>query len=106
MRLLRAETLRLRGWAPKSGWLAWRNYDFQLTTYAVLLTLFGLAMAYSNSVGADPRVAVTLGSPFVRSAHVGGHRGGGSRPDHGASTTSGFARSRGRSTSSTSACSF
>ncbi len=65
MKLLQPETLRLRGWAPKAGWLAWRNYDFQLTTYAVLLTLFGLAMAYSNTVGSTHE-AVTLSSPFVR----------------------------------------
>jgi cell division protein FtsW (lipid II flippase) len=65
MRLLQPETLRLRGWAPKAGWLAWRNYDFQLTTYAVLLTLFGLAMAYSNTVGIN-HAPVTLNSPFVR----------------------------------------
>jgi rod shape determining protein RodA len=65
MSILRAQTLRLRGWAPKVGWLAWRNYDFQLTTYAVLLTLFGLAMAYSNSVGSTHE-ALTLNSPFVR----------------------------------------
>ncbi len=65
MRLMHAETLRLRGWAPKAGWLAWRNYDFQLTTYGVLLTLFGLAMAYSNTVGSD-NSPVTLGSAFVR----------------------------------------
>jgi len=56
----------LRGWAPKAGWLAWRNYDFQLTTYAVLLTVFGLAMAYSNSV-TTTHAALSLGSPFVRS---------------------------------------
>jgi rod shape determining protein RodA len=66
MSILRGETLRLRGWAPKAGWLAWRNYDFQLTTYAILLTLFGLAMAYSNSVGSS-HVPLTLSSPFVRS---------------------------------------
>jgi rod shape determining protein RodA len=66
MDLLRGQTLKLRGWAPKAGWLAWRNYDFQLTTYAILLTLFGLAMAYSNTVG-DKHAAVTLQSPFVRS---------------------------------------
>jgi len=65
MSILRGETLRLRGWAPKAGWLAWRNYDFQLTTYAILLTLFGLAMAYSNSVGAN-NTPLTLSSPFVR----------------------------------------
>jgi rod shape determining protein RodA len=56
----------LRGWAPRAGWLAWRNYDFQLTTYAVLLTIFGLAMAYSNSV-TTTHAALSLESPFVRS---------------------------------------
>jgi rod shape determining protein RodA len=66
MSILRAQTLRLRGWAPKAGWLAWRNYDFQLTTYAVLLTTFGLAMAYSNTVGSTHE-SVTINSPFVRS---------------------------------------
>jgi rod shape determining protein RodA len=66
MSILRGETLKLRGWAPKAGWLAWRNYDFQLTTYAVLLTIFGLVMAYSNSVGSS-HVALSLNSPFVRS---------------------------------------
>jgi rod shape determining protein RodA len=66
MSILHAQTLKLRGWAPKAGWLAWRNYDFQLTTYAVLLTLFGLAMAYSNSVGSTHE-SLDLNSPFVRS---------------------------------------
>ena len=66
MSILRAQTLRLRGWAPKAGWLAWRNYDFQLTTYAILLTTFGLAMAYSNTVGSTHE-SVTINSPFVRS---------------------------------------
>ena len=66
MSILHAQTLRLRGWAPKAGWLAWRNYDFQLTTYAVLLTTFGLAMAYSNTVGSTHE-SVTINSPFVRS---------------------------------------
>ena len=65
MSILHAQTLRLRGWAPKAGWLAWRNYDFQLTTYAILLTLFGFAMAYSNSVGSTHE-ALTINSPFVR----------------------------------------
>ena len=65
MSILHAQTLRLRGWAPKAVWLAWRNYDFQLTTYAVLLTLFGMAMAYSNSVGSTHE-ALTIDSPFVR----------------------------------------
>jgi rod shape determining protein RodA len=64
--MLRGETLKLRGWAPKAGWLSWRNYDFQLTTYAVLLTIFGLVMAYSNSVGSTHE-SLSLSSPFVRS---------------------------------------
>ena len=66
MSLLQDQTVKLRAWAPKSGWLAWRNYDFQLTTYAVLLTMFGLAMAYSNSVGSTHE-PLTINSPFVRS---------------------------------------
>jgi rod shape determining protein RodA len=66
MDFLRGESMRLRGWAPKAGWLAWRNYDFQLTTYAVLLTVFGLAMAYSTSVGSTHE-SLSINSPFVRS---------------------------------------
>ena len=66
MSILRDSPVSLRGWAPKAGWLAWRNYDFQMTTYAVLLTLFGLAMAYSNSVGSTHE-SLTITSPFVRS---------------------------------------
>jgi rod shape determining protein RodA len=65
MSILRGQTLTLRGWAPKAGWLAWRNYDFQLTTYAILLSLFGLAMAYSNTVG-PAHAPITLASYFVR----------------------------------------
>ncbi len=63
--IFRGQTFRLKGWAPKAGWLAWRNYDFQLTTYAVLLTVFGLVMAYSNSV-TTAHTALSLNSPFVR----------------------------------------
>ncbi len=65
MSLLRNEPWRLRGWAPKTGWMAWRNYDYQLTIYAILLTLFGLAMAYSNSVGPTHTI-LTTNSPFVK----------------------------------------
>ncbi|MGD0248326.1 MAG: FtsW/RodA/SpoVE family cell cycle protein [Candidatus Limnocylindrales bacterium] len=57
--------MRVRSWAPKAASLTWRLYDFQLTTYAILLVLFGLAMAYSNTVGAT-HAAVTINSPFVR----------------------------------------
>jgi rod shape determining protein RodA len=66
MSVLRGEAWRLRGWAPKTGWMAWRNYDYQLTIYAVLLTIFGLAMAYSNSVG-QTHTVLTTNSPFVKS---------------------------------------
>ena len=65
MSILRGQTLTLRGWAPKAGWLAWRNYDFQLTTYAILLSFFGMAMAYSNTVG-PAHAPLTLNSYFVR----------------------------------------
>jgi rod shape determining protein RodA len=65
MSFLRDQSLKLRAWAPKAGWLAWRNYDFQLTTYAVLLTVFGVAMAYSNSVIAN-HTALSINSVFVR----------------------------------------
>lgn len=65
MKILSAQTLKLRAWEPKPGQLAWRNYDFQLTTYAILLTLFGFAMAYSNSVGTT-QTPLTINSPFVR----------------------------------------
>jgi rod shape determining protein RodA len=65
MSFLRDQTLKLRGWAPKAGWLAWRNYDFQLTTYAVLLAVFGVAMAYSNSLLAN-HTALSINSVFVR----------------------------------------
>jgi rod shape determining protein RodA len=65
MKILSAQTLKLRAWEPKSGQLAWCNYDFQLTTYAILLTLFGFAMAYSNSVGTT-QTPLTINSPFVR----------------------------------------
>jgi len=66
MSLIKNEPWRLRGWAPKTGWMAWRNYDYQLTIYAVLLTIFGLAMAYSNSVG-QTHTVLTTNSPFVKS---------------------------------------
>ncbi|MGA2512255.1 MAG: FtsW/RodA/SpoVE family cell cycle protein [Candidatus Limnocylindrales bacterium] len=65
MSILRDQPFKLRGWEPKGGSLSWRNYDFQLTTYAILLTLFGFAMAYSNSVGAN-NTPLTINSPFVR----------------------------------------
>jgi rod shape determining protein RodA len=65
MHIFRSEPMRVRSWAPKAASLTWRLYDFQLTTYAVLLLLFGLAMAYSNSVGTT-HTTLSPGSPFVR----------------------------------------
>ena len=65
MKTLFRGTETLQGWAPKAGSDARRNYDYQLTIYAVLLTIFGLAMAYSNSVGSTQQ-ALTTSSPFVR----------------------------------------
>ncbi len=65
MNIFRSEPMRVRSWAPRAASLTWRLYDFQLTTYAVLLLLFGLAMAYSNSVGAT-HTTLSPGSPFVR----------------------------------------
>src|ERR1035437_5222336 len=66
MGILRAEPFKIQSWASRSAAVAWRNYDFQLTTYAVLLTCFGLAMAYSNSVG-PTYSALSPDSLFVRS---------------------------------------
>ena len=65
MSLFRSEPMRLRSWAPRSASSTWRLYDLQLTTYAVLLTFFGLAMSYSNSVGAT-HTTLSPGSAFVR----------------------------------------
>ena len=66
MGILRVEPFKIGSWASRSASVAWRNYDFQLTTYAVLLTCFGLAMAYSNSVG-PTHTTLSPTSPFVRS---------------------------------------
>jgi rod shape determining protein RodA len=65
MSIFRPEPMRLRSWAPKAASLTWRLYDVQLTVYAVLLTVFGLAMAYSNSVGTS-HTTLSPGTPFVR----------------------------------------
>jgi rod shape determining protein RodA len=65
MGILRAGPVKVQAWAPRSAALSWRTYDFQLTICAFLLTCFGLAMAYSNSVDAAHPVP-TLNSPFAR----------------------------------------
>ncbi len=63
MGILRAEPLKAQAWAARSASTFWRAYDFQLTTYAVLLTAFGRVMAFSNSGDADPLAA---NSTFAR----------------------------------------
>jgi rod shape determining protein RodA len=65
MSLLRPEPIRVQTWAPRAAPLSWRLYDVQLATYAILLTCFGLAMAYSNSVGAT-HTTLSPEGPFVR----------------------------------------
>ncbi len=65
MNLFRAEPLKVRTWAARSTPITWRFYDFQLTVYAFLLVLFGMAMAYSNSVGAT-HTTLSPNSVFVR----------------------------------------
>jgi rod shape determining protein RodA len=64
---MRAEPARFSDWAAKSVGVIWRAFDLQLITYAGLLTLIGLVMAYSNSVesGTSP---LTSGTTFIRGA--------------------------------------
>ena len=52
-------------WGSRSIGTIWRAFDLQVATYAVLLTCFGLAMAYSNSVAGGDGALVT-GSVFLR----------------------------------------
>ncbi|MEO8208547.1 MAG: rod shape-determining protein RodA [Chloroflexota bacterium] len=56
---------RATDWGSRSIGTIWRAFDLQLITYAVLLTGFGLAMAYSNSVASGDGALVT-GSVFLR----------------------------------------
>ena len=62
---MRAEPGRFADWAARSAGAAWRSFDLQLTTYALLLGAIGLAMAYSNSVEAG-RSVLEGGSTFLR----------------------------------------
>jgi rod shape determining protein RodA len=66
MSIFRSEPMKVRAWASRAAPVSWRLYDVQLSTYAILLMFFGLAMAYSNSVGAT-HTTLSPGSPFVRS---------------------------------------
>ena len=65
MGVINAREARVTDWTSRSVGAIWRAFDLQLATYAVLLTCFGLAMAYSNAVaGGDG--ALATGSVFLR----------------------------------------
>jgi rod shape determining protein RodA len=65
MGVINAREARVTDWTARSVGAIWRAFDLQLVTYAVLLTCFGLAMAYSNAVaGGDG--ALATGSVFLR----------------------------------------
>lgn len=65
MGVIRAQPARVSDWATKSVGAAWRAFDLQLTTYAVLLVAVGLVMAYTNSVE-DGTVPLEAGTTFSR----------------------------------------
>ncbi len=65
MGVLRVERAAASGIAAKASGLAWRDYDVQLTVYAVLLAAIGLAMAYSNTT-AQLGEALVAGATFTR----------------------------------------
>ena len=65
MGAINAREAPVSDWGSRSIGTIWRAFDLQIATYAVLLTCFGLAMAYSNSVaGGDG--ALASGSVFLR----------------------------------------
>jgi rod shape determining protein RodA len=65
MGVIRAQPARVTDWAAKSVGAAWRAFDLQLTTYAVLLVAVGLVMAYTNSVE-NGAVPLEAGTTFSR----------------------------------------
>lgn len=65
MGVIRAQPARVTDWAAKSVGAAWRAFDLQLTTYAVLLVAVGLVMAYTNSVE-NGSVPLEAGTTFSR----------------------------------------
>jgi rod shape determining protein RodA len=65
MGVIRAQPARVTDWAAKSVGAAWRAFDLQLTTYAVLLVAVGLVMAYTNSVE-EGSVPLEAGTTFSR----------------------------------------
>ena len=65
MGVMRTQPARVTDWAAKSVGAAWRAFDLQLMTYAVLLLAVGLVMAYTNSVE-DGAVPLEAGTTFSR----------------------------------------
>jgi rod shape determining protein RodA len=65
MRVMRAEPRRFADVTARSVGAAWRAYDLQLATYAALLAVLGLVMAYTNSTEVG-RSALDSGSTFAR----------------------------------------
>jgi rod shape determining protein RodA len=65
MGVLRVERSAASDLAAKVSGVAWRDYDIQLTVYAVLLAAIGLAMAYSNTT-AQVGEALVAGTTFAR----------------------------------------
>ncbi|MBI2776355.1 MAG: rod shape-determining protein RodA [Chloroflexi bacterium] len=65
MGVLSAREARIADWTARSVGTVWRAFDLQIATYAVLLTFFGLAMAYSNAVASGDG-ALAAGSIFLR----------------------------------------
>ncbi len=65
MGAINAREARIADWGSRSIGTIWRAFDLQIATYAVLLTCFGLAMAYSNSVSSGGGAFVS-GSVFLR----------------------------------------
>lgn len=65
MGFVRTEPARVRDWGNRAVGAAWRAFDLQLVTYAMLLAAIGLTMAYSNSVSPDAS-ALDAGTTFVR----------------------------------------
>ena len=65
MGVIRAQPARVTDWAAKSVGAAWRSFDLQLMTYAMLLVAVGLVMAYTNSVE-DGAVPLEAGTTFSR----------------------------------------
>jgi rod shape determining protein RodA len=65
VRVMRAEPSRFADATARSVGAVWRAYDLQLTTYAALLGVIGLLMAYTNSVEAGQSV-MDSGTIFAR----------------------------------------